>query len=61
MKFAASQAAQNSYFQAAQEAQTAELVRRIAPSPVPAYSVPAPYPYGCGNGCGYGCGNSCGC
>lgn len=61
LKFAASQAAQNSYFQAAQEAQTAELVRRIAPSPVPAYSVPAPYPYGCGNGCGHGCGNSCGC
>lgn len=65
LKLAASQAAQNAYIAANQEAQTAELIRRIAPNPVPAYSVPAPYPY-CGGGYGYngscGCGcNSCGC
>lgn len=53
LKFAASQTAQNSYLAAMSDAQTAELIRRIAPAPVPAYSVPAPYPYtGCGNGCG---------
>ena len=43
LKFAASQAAQNAYITASQEAQTAELIRRLAtPSPVPAYSVPNP-------------------
>ena len=39
------------------DAQTSELIRRINPMPVPAYQVPAPYPY-CGaynNGCGCGC------
>ena len=58
LKFAASQAAQNAFITANQEAQTAELIRRIAPMPVPAYNVPAPYPYGYGgygNGCGCGC------
>ena len=56
LKFQASQAAQNAFFTANQEAQTAELIRRINPMPVPAYQVPAPYPY-CGtyNGCGCGC------
>ena len=58
LKFAASQANQNNYLAALSDAQTAELIRRIAPQPVPSYSVPAPYPY-CG-GYGYG-GNSCGC
>ena len=53
LKFAASQANQNAFITANQEAQTAELIRRIAPMPVPAYSVPAPYPYGY-NGCGCG-------
>lgn len=47
LKFQASQTAQNAYIAANQEAQTAELIRRIAPMPVPAYQVPAPYPY-CG-------------
>lgn len=54
LRFQASQTAQNSYLAALSEAQTAELVRRIHPTPVPAYAVPAPYPY-CGtaqNGCG---------
>lgn len=52
LKFQASQTAQNAFITANQEAQTAELIRRINPSPVPAYSVPAPYPY-CGS---YNCG-----
>lgn len=58
LKFQASQAQQNSYLAALSDAQTAELIRRIAPTPVPSYSVPAPYPY-CGNSYGGGCG--CGC
>lgn len=59
LRFAASQQAQNAFITANQEAQTAELIRRIAPMPVPSYSVPAPYPY-CGYGAGYG-GGGCGC
>lgn len=62
LKLAASQANQNAYLTATMDANTAELIRRIAPAPVPAYNVPAPYPFG---GCGYnsGCGfnNGCGC
>ncbi len=58
LKFQASQTAQNAFITANQEAQTAELIRRIAPQPVPSYQVPAPYPY-CG---AYGVyGTSCGC
>ena len=53
LKFQASQAAQNAFFTANQEAQTAELIRRINPMPVPAYQVPNPY-------AGCGC-NPCGC
>lgn len=52
LKFQASQTAQNAFITANQEAQTAELIRRINPMPVPAFTVPAPYAYG-------GCGNSC--
>lgn len=62
LKFQASQSAQNAFITANQEAQTAELIRRIAPTPVPSYTVPAPYPYGYsgyGGSCGCGCG--CGC
>lgn len=59
LKFAASQAQQNAFITANQEAQTAELIRRIAPMPVPAYSVPAPYPYGCASSYNSNCG--CGC
>lgn len=54
LKFQASQAAQNAFFTANQEAQTAELIRRINPMPVPAYQVPNPY-------AGCGCYNTCGC
>ena len=43
LKFAASQAAQNAFITANQDAQTAELIRRLRdPSPVPAYVVPNP-------------------
>lgn len=58
LKFQASQTAQNAFITANQEAQTAELIRRIAPAPVPAYAVPAPYPYtyGCGTTWNSGCG-----
>lgn len=63
LKFAASQASQNAFITANQNAQTAEIVRRLeTPCPVPAYVVPNPnccydsrvtfYPY---NNCG-GCG-----
>ena len=54
LKLAASQSAQNAYIAANQEAQTAELIRRINPMPVPSYAVPAPYPYS-GCGCNTGC------
>lgn len=58
LKFAASQSAQNAFIVANQEAQTAELIRRLGRDcPVPAYVVPNPnccYNYGvtpvCGNG-----------
>ena len=59
LKFAASQANQNNYLAALSDAQTAELIRRIAPMPVPSYAVPAPYPY-CGSGYSTG-GCGCGC
>ena len=58
LKFAASQANQNAFITANQDAQTAELIRRLAtPCPVPAYVVPNPnccynttYTTGCGCG-----------
>lgn len=51
LKFAASQAAQNAFITANQEAQTAELLRRLnTPVPVPAYVVPNPNC--CYNSCG---------
>lgn len=57
LKFQASQASQNAFIATSQEAQTAELIRRCCPAPVPAYQVPAPYPYcGPGYGMGYGMG-----
>ena len=59
LKFQASQSAQNAFITATQEAQTVELIRRIAPMPVPSYAVPAPYPY-CGSGYSTG-GCGCGC
>lgn len=56
LKFQASQNAQNSYLAAMADAQTAELIRRINPSPVPSYQVPNPYTGCCGyNNCNCGC------
>jgi hypothetical protein len=55
LKFAASQAAQNTFITANQEAQTAELIRRLStPCPVPAYVVPNP-------NCCYGANVTFGC
>ena len=68
LKFAASQASQNAFITANQEAQTAELIRRLGrDNPVPAYVVPNPNccygnPVGIGyGGQGSGCGCGCGC
>ena len=62
LRLAASQSAQNAFITANQEAQTAELIRRLGRDvPVPAYVVPNPnccyQPFsfnncGCNNGCG---------
>ena len=62
LKFAASQASQNAFITANQEAQTAELIRRLGRDcPVPAYVVPNPNCcYGNPVGVSYG-GGSCGC
>lgn len=62
LKFQASQAAQNAFITANQEAQTAELIRRLGRDcPVPAYVVPNPNCcYGNPVGVNYGTG-SCGC
>ena len=62
LKFAASQAAQNAFITANQEAQTAELIRRLGRDcPIPAYVVPNPNCcYGNPSGIGYNNGG-CGC
>lgn len=58
LKFAASQANQNTVIGAMIDANTAEILRRVAPTPIPAYPVAPPfYPVG---GCGFNYGN-CGC
>ena len=61
LKFQASQSAQNAFITANQEAQTAELIRRLgADCPVPAYVVPNPNC--CYNPFGFNYGNNgCGC
>lgn len=62
LRFQASQSAQNAFITANQEAQTAELIRRLGRDvPVPAYVVPNPnccYQYSVQpvNNCGCGCG-----
>jgi hypothetical protein len=64
LKFAASQAQQNAFITANQDAQTAELIRRLGRDcPVPAYVVPNPNCcYGNPLGVGYGYNqNACGC
>ena len=59
LKFAASQAAQNAFITANQEAQTAELIRRLAdPCPGPAYVVPNP---NCCYNANVTFGNGCAC
>lgn len=45
LKLAASQSAQNSYIAQLSNAQTNELIQRIAPMPVPAFRVAPPYPF----------------
>ena len=61
LKFAASQASQNAFITANQEAQTAELIRRLGRDcPVPAYVVPNPNCCYGNVGVSFG-GNSCGC
>lgn len=58
LRRAASQDRQNAYFTTALQAQTSQLIDRIAPYPVPAWQVPNPnccsqqYAW---NGCGCGC------
>lgn len=60
LKFAASQAAQNTFITANQEAQTAELIRRLAtPCPIPAYVVPNPNCCYNNNYFSTGCGCNC--
>lgn len=72
LKFAASQSAQNAFITANQQAQTAELIRRLgAECPQPAYVVQPPQPVTfptncCGTFNGYtnggcGCNSGCGC
>lgn len=53
---AASQGAQTAALIADNNAQTQALINRIAPYPVPSYSVPAPFYYGVGCNMGCGCG-----
>lgn len=61
LRFSASQDRQNAYITTAMQAQTDQLIQRIAPYPVPSFAVPAPYPY-CGSGYGgYGFGRDSGC
>lgn len=63
LKFAASQANQNVVLGAMMDANTAEILRRTAPLPIPAYQVPNPYCcYGHGYGnYGFGCNTGCQC
>ena len=65
LKFQASQTAQNAFITANQEAQTAELIRRLgADCPTPAYVVqppqPVTFPTNCCGGVNFA-GNGCGC
>lgn len=59
LKLAASQSNQNAVLQAAMDANTAEILRRTAPLPVPAYPASNLYGYYGNNGCG--CNNGCNC
>lgn len=59
LKLAASQSNQNAVLQAAMDANTAEILRRTAPLPVPAYPASNLYGYYGNNGCG--CNSGCNC
>ena len=61
LKFAASQANQNSVLGAMMDANTAEILRRTSPIPTPAYVVNPPTPVYNSYGCGGCCTNTCGC
>ena len=63
LKFQASQSAQNAFITANQDAQTAELIRRLGRDcPIPAYVVPNPNCcYGNPVGVSYGYNGGCGC
>lgn len=66
LRFSASQDRQNAYLTTAMTAQTNALIDRIAPYPVPAFPVCAPYNHGGYAGYGFGSfgfnrGNDCGC
>lgn len=67
LKFKASQTEQNAFFTANQQAQTAELIRRLgADCPTPAYVVQPPTPVNfpvnaCGQAYGFGYNGGCGC
>lgn len=72
LRFSASQDRQNAYITTAMQAQTNQLIDRIAPYPVPSFNVCAPYNFGGwgnngwgGNWGGWnrsdGCGCGCGC
>lgn len=63
LRFQASQNAQNAFITANQDAQTAELIRRLrTPDAIPAYVVPNPNCcYGNPVGIGYGYNGGCGC
>lgn len=56
LKFAASQAAQNTYLVASQADQTAKIINAINPPPIPAYQVPNPYTGNAACGCNTCCG-----
>ena len=52
LRFSASQDRQNAYITTAMQAQTNAIIDRIAPYPIPAFNVNAPYHMGaCGCGC----------
>lgn len=55
LRFAASQAAQNTLLTDRMCDQTARVIQAVAPTPVPAYPVPAPYPYCVPQNQGCGC------
>lgn len=73
LRFSASQDRQNAYITTAMQAQTNQLIDRIAPYPVPSFNVCAPYNFGGYGGWGNswgggwngwgrdGCGCGCGC